>query len=105
MEFHQASDPSYLTEPPITFSTNQVEVFIATDISEALNDLYEQLIKKIDEFQEKGSGWVVHGLLQLDFTAHAFVPLRGSTYIPLPDELRAKRGVVSIQNEDDKCFI
>ena len=50
MKFHQASDPSYLTEPPITFSTNQVEVFIATDISETLNDLYEQLIKKIDEF-------------------------------------------------------
>ena len=34
-----------------------------------------------------------------------FDPLRGSSYLPLPDEVKAKHAVVNIQNDDDKCFL
>ena len=105
MEFHQASNPSILTEPPATFKTRQVEVYNSTDISEATENLYNQLIKKIDKFQEKGSGWVVHQLLELEFIVHDFVPLRGRARVELSEELEAKHAVVNFLNDDDFCFL
>ena len=48
---------------------------------------------------------MLHELLRLDLHAYAIDPLRGSTYIPLPDDLLAKQAVINIQNNDDKCFI
>ena len=32
--------------------------------------------------------------------------MRGSSYLPLPEELRHhKKGVINIKNEDNKCFL
>ena len=34
-----------------------------------------------------------------------YLPLRGSSYIPLPKELQnPKKGLINLQNEDDECF-
>ena len=54
--FRQSADPSFLTEPPAVFNTSPVEVLAATDIDEALDAIREQLLKKIEEFEERGSG-------------------------------------------------
>ena len=97
--FHQSTDPTFLTEPPAVFSSDPVEVFAATNIDEALNGIHEQLMKKLEEFEERGSGWVLHELLRLDFHAYVHEPLRASTYIASSDELTAKHAVVNIQNK------
>ena len=99
VNFHQSADLSFLTDPPAVFNSEPVEVLAATDLDEALNAIFESLLKMIEEFQERGSGWVLHELLRLDLHTHIFDPLRGSTYIPLSEELRAKHAVVNIQNE------
>ena len=31
--------------------------------------------------------------------------MRASSYLPLPKELKAKRGCLNIQNDDEKCFL
>ena len=31
--------------------------------------------------------------------------MRASSYLPLPKELKAKRGCLNIQNNDEKCFL
>ena len=33
-----------------------------------------------------------------------YVPLGGSTYIPLPKFLAAKKAIINLKNEDDECF-
>ena len=53
----------------------------------------------------RGSGWVLDQLLQLNLHVHEFVPLRGSTYLPLPKEISEKHAVVNIQNSDNLCFL
>ncbi len=74
--FHQFADPTFLTEPPAVFNADPVEVFAATDIAEVLNDTHEQLQKKIEEYEERGSGWVLHELLRLDLHAYIYEPMR-----------------------------
>ena len=35
-----------------------------------------------------------------------YVPLRGSSYLPLPEEVsNSKKGLINIKNEDDRCFL
>ena len=70
-----------------------------TDLDEVLNTIFDQFLKLIDEFLERGSGWVLHELLRIDLHTFALDPLRGSTYIPLPDELLAKHALINIQNQ------
>ena len=33
-----------------------------------------------------------------------YVPLGGSSYIPLPRFLGAKKAIINLKNEDDECF-
>ena len=102
--FHQATDPTFLSEPPPVFKTSPMEVLAATDIDEVLKSISNELLKKIDDFEERGSGWVLHELSRLDLHTYIYDPLRASTYIPLPDELKAKQAVVNIQNKVREKF-
>ena len=35
-----------------------------------------------------------------------YVPLRGNSYLPLPEELHSpKKGLINLKNEDHKCFL
>ena len=97
--FHQATDPTFLSEPPPVFKTTPIEILTATDIDEVLQSIYDELLKKIDDFETRGSGWLLHELSRLDLHTYVYDPLRASTYIPLPEDLKAKRAVVNIQNK------
>ena len=76
-----------------------MEVFEAEDVDAILGEIYSYLLALIDEFQERGSGWVLNQLLRLDLHTYQYAPLRGSTFILLPPEVQAKKAVVNIQNQ------
>ena len=40
----------------------------------------------------------------LDHHTVKFEPLGGSSYIPLPTFLAAKKAIINRRNEDDECF-
>ena len=62
-------------------------------------------MKKIDKYMSRGSCWILHELLRLDVHIYEYIPLRGSTYITLPKDLKAKQAVINIENNEKKCFI
>ena len=97
--FHQATDPTFLSEPPPVFNTLPVEILTATDIDQVLHTITDQLLKKIDDFEQRGYGWVLRELSRLDLHTYVYDPLRASTYTPLPDDLKAKQAVINIQNK------
>ena len=103
--FHQATDPTFLTEPHPVFNSLPIEILPATDIDEALQEVFKSLMKKIDEYMSRGSCWILHELLRLDLHTYEYIPLQGSTYIPLPKDLKAKHAVINMNNTDEKCFI
>jgi hypothetical protein len=61
-------------------------------------------ILTIDTFQNQGSGWVFEKVIQLDILIDKYVPLRGSSHIPLPNFLAKKKAIINVQNNDDECF-
>ena len=105
VNFHQSSDPSFISDPPIVLNTKPVEILASTNISEVLTTFYSSLMESIDNFELQGSGWVLDQLLRLDLCVLKYDPLRASTYLPLPEKIRYKGAVINIKNSDKLCFL
>ncbi|GBM44867.1 hypothetical protein AVEN_157095-1 [Araneus ventricosus] len=58
-----------------------------------------------EEFQTRGSGWVIDAILYLEVNTCTYHPLAASSFIPLPSAIAEKRAVVNIKNTDNKCFL
>ena len=70
-----------------------------------MDNIYDTLLKAIDDIELRVSEWVLDQLLQLDIHVLEFIPLRASTYLPLPKGIVSKKAIVNIHNKDDLCFL
>ena len=64
----------------------------------------ETVLESLAKFQKQGSNWRFHSVLRLDLHTVKYVPLGGSSYIPLSKFLAAKKAIINLKNEDDECF-
>ena len=77
----------------------------STDVKEILTKVIRSIIEKIEIYQYNGSGWYFREILYLEIHTVDYNPMRGSSYIPLPDWIVRKKAIVSLRNKDDKCFL
>ena len=105
VNFHLSTDVKFLTDPPAVLSTDTIEVYGWSDIHDALNSTYENLLSAIEDFQQHGSRWVLDKLVALDLHLLEFDPLQATLYIPLPTCIQNRRAVINIKNKDEKCFL
>lgn len=80
----------------------------STDLNTML-DTYkiENFLSSNDhEFERviQGSGWVFKRLLHFDLRITKYEPLAGSSYIDLPKELKNKKAIINVKNNDQECF-
>ena len=54
------------------------------------------------KFQRKGSNWRFHSVFSLDLHTVKYEPLGGSSYIPLPKFIAAKKAIINLRNDDDE---
>ena len=105
VNFHLGTDVTFLTNPSAVISTGTIGVYDSSDIHEALNSIYENLVSAIEYFQQCGSGWILDKLLTLDLHLLEFYPLRATSYIPLHTCIQNRKAVINIKNMDEKCFL
>ena len=77
----------------------------SSDVKEILTEVIRSIIEKIEIYQKNGSGWYFREIIHLEIHTVDYNPMRGSTYIPLPDWIMRKKAIVSIRNKDEKCFL
>ena len=66
----------------------------------------EPLKNKIEQYQERGSGYALSFINYLEICVNHYNPLRAGSYIPLPRNISAKKAVINVKNEsDDLCFL
>ena len=56
--FHLSTDVTFLTNPPAVLNTDTVDVYSSSDVHSALNSIYGNLGSAIEDFQQRGSGWI-----------------------------------------------
>ena len=60
--------------------------------------------KKTKFERAEGTGWKFLSIIKLEIHTVKYNPLKGSSRIDLPDELRTKHVIISMQNRDNQCF-
>ena len=77
----------------------------SSDVKEILTEVIRSIIEKIEVYQKNGSGWYFKEIVHLEIHTADYNPVRGTSYIPLPDWIMRKKAIVSIRNKDEKCFL
>ena len=77
----------------------------STDVKKMLVQVIRVILDKIIIYQNNGSGWYFKEVVNLEIHTVDFNPMRGSSYIPLPDWIMRKKAIINIRNTDDKCFL
>jgi len=71
-----------------------------------LQQVAAHLSKQLDDFNRRGSGFVLDRITKFIISIAQYRPLHGSSYIATPPWLAKKRAVVNIKNtSDSKCFV
>ena len=79
----------------------------ATDLYEVYHEMKDEIEEKIQDIQNaEGSGWVFVEVENLTLHTDIWDPIKGSSYIDLPKELKNKNAIINMKNEDNnKCFL
>ena len=86
------------------FNSETVENLEGTDESAVYDRSIEAIEERIQNFNQRGSNWKFERVLSLDVHFTDFIPLRGSTFLPLPRKIASKKAVINMKNDDDQCF-
>ena len=76
-----------------------------TDIKLAIQASQQQILNKIARWVSEGSGWTIQSIENHYINIVNYNPLKGSSYIELPQELRnSAKGLINMKNKDNECF-
>ena len=70
----------------------------STDVKEILAAMVNNIFKQIGDYQQNGCGWYFKEVVHLEIHTVDYKPMRGSSYILLPDWIMRKKAIVNIIN-------
>lgn len=66
--------------------------------------MIREILNKIYIYQKNGSGLYFKEVLNLEIYIANYKPMKGGSYIPLPDFIMRKKAILNMENKGDKCF-
>ena len=94
-----------LIKEPAYLNAEKQTVTNETEIEELLQITQQQILNKIQKWISKGSGWTIKSVDGHFINVIKYRPLRGYSYIPLPEELQnPAKGIINMKNNDNECF-
>ena len=67
----------------------------STNSNELFSKMEETALESLAKFYRQGSNWRFHSVVSLDLHTVKYVPLGGSSYIPLPAFPAAKKAIIN----------
>ena len=102
--FEKQKGDELIEEKPY-FITKKQTLTNEVEITNFLETTQQEIVNKIERWISKGSAWIIKSVDGHFINVAKYRPLKGSTYIPLPEELRhPAKGIINIKNNDDECF-
>ena len=87
-------------------SVGQKIITEETDPHEIFKEMMDEIEEEVQKVEHaEGSGWVFVEVENLTLHTDIWDPLKGSSYIDLPKELKNKNAIINMKNEDNKCFL
>ena len=77
-----------------------------TDVEEVFEEMIEEIETSIQRVENaEGSGWVLEKIIDIKLHTAKWDPLNAGSYIDLPTNLKNKKAIINMKNQDDKCFL
>ena len=102
----------FLNKVKISGETEYSPVYFNSLMKTVINDDYkldqafQEIIYRVHNWISHGSVWIVEEIYSQYLNISSYLPLSGSTYIKLPNELQhPMKGLINIQSNDNKCFL
>ena len=92
----------------VYFNTNTTTVYYTGITHTVFEELVDNIVSKLVSFSSYGSGWQLQTIDKITVKLVRYIPVRGSSFIPFPDNypLRRDPNLLNIHNaNDDKCFL
>ena len=70
-----------------------------------LEDIKEDILGGLHNYEMYGSGWYFKEVIRLEIHIIDYKPMKGGSYISLPDFIKKKNAIINIENKDDNCFL
>ena len=94
-----------IVEKSAYFNSASQTIINQMEINEALQMSKQNILNKIAQWISEGSGWTVQSVDNHYLNIAKYEPMKGSSYIQLPNELRnSGKGLINMKNEDNECF-
>lgn len=75
------------------------------EINEKLQASKQEILNGIAVWISDGSRWTTESIDSHYITIMKYKPIKGSSYIQLPPELRnTAKGLINLKNKDNECF-
>ena len=98
-------NPADNTEETVTKSfRSQTHIVFPNYIVDTYDGFVEETLEEFARYQMDGSGWTLKSTDTLTLSSVRWVPMKGSSYIPLPVNLKNKKALINIKNQDNECF-
>ena len=76
-----------------------------TEVKDLLKEMIKEILNNLSVYQKKGSGWYFKEVISLEIHIVEYKPIKGGSYIPLPNFIMRKKAIINMENEDNKCFL
>lgn len=86
------------------FQTHNYNFCIGDDFEPLIKKVKNILCTRMSEFEKKDSGWSLKKILFVDMNVNKFNPLKGSSFLDLPNDIKSKKAVINVQNNDYQCL-
>ena len=87
------------------FNSTPQTIINQMEIADSLQSSKQQILNKIAQWISEGSGWTIQSVDSHYLNIVKYKPMKGSSYIQLPYELRnSAKGLINMKNEDNECF-
>ena len=87
------------------FRSDVMTILSAHAIDAAVQKAFSDIEKRIEKWTREGSGWTVTKVLNVYLDFAKYTPLKGSSYLDLPDKLKSKKAIINVKNNDQKCLM
>lgn len=89
------------------FPTKNQLIDAGTDLKNWFKLLIESIMKKLEDFQEKDSGFALRSIsgLEVNINQAGISTGAGTSFIQLPTEIINKKACINVKNKDHLCFM
>ena len=102
--FSKAKDDGLIYKSAF-FNSKPQTIINNLSISESLQTSKQQILNFVAQWISEGSGWAIQSVDGHYLNTVKYEPLKGSSYIQLPYELRnGLKGLINMKNKDNECF-